>query len=74
MAGDALTGSPAWTWLNYKPPSRSAITIRHTNRRWSGIVVMQRGRTMPVTACCQRLRVWPGFCVSGLALCPESGR
>jgi len=74
MAGDALTGSPACTWWNHGPPNRSEMTIRHTNRPWSGIVVMKRVKTMPVTAWCRRLPVRQGLCVSGPALCPESGR
>ena len=74
MAGDALTGSPTCNWLDHRPPNRSVMTIRHTNRPWSGIVVMKRVRMMPVTACCRRLPVRQGLYVSGLALCPESGR
>ena len=63
MVGDALTGSPACTWWNHRPPTRSEMTIRHANRPWSGIVVMKQVRTIQVTVCCQRLPVRQGLCV-----------
>ena len=74
MAEDALTGSPACTWWDHRHPNRSEMTIGDTDRPWSGIVVMKQAKAMQVTACCRRLSVQQGLCVSGLALCPESGR